>query len=172
MGEKMQNNKLMKYRPTQICDNIESVDLNDLKTKNIQGIFLDVDNTLFDDTLIITDEVDSWLKKAKDMGFKLCILSNTRSIKKVQNLRQRYDILGIHMAAKPKQKGFKIAQTLVGMDKEKLCIIGDQLFTDVLGGNKFGIMTILVKPISKKELIFTRMKRPFENMVLKKVMEK
>lgn len=166
----MQDRKNMKYKPTKMCNNIESVDLEELKSQNIEGIFLDVDNTLFDTSCVITDAVDNWIKKAISMGFKLCILSNTHSSKKVQNLRQRYDILGIYMAAKPRQKGFKIAQTLVGLKKDKLCIIGDQLFTDVLGGNKFGIMTILVKPISKKEGIFTKIKRPFENRVLKNIM--
>lgn len=131
---------------------------------------MDVDNTLFDATCVITDAVDNWMKKAISMDFKLCILSNTHNPKKVQDLRYRYNILGIPLAGKPRQKGFKIAQTLVDLPKEKLCIIGDQVFTDIVGGNSFGIMTILVKPISNKEGIFTRIKRPFENRVLKEVM--
>lgn len=171
MGEQMRDNTKLKYKPSKIYSRIEDVNLEELKNQDIEGIFLDVDNTLFDASSIITEAVDEWLKKAISMGFKLCILSNTHSTKKVQLLRQRYNILGIPLASKPRQKGFNIARNLVDLPKDKLCIIGDQVFTDILGGNKFGIMTILVKPISNKEGIFTKIKRPFEKKVLNKLME-
>ena len=48
-----------------------------------------------------------------------------------------------------------------------MIMIGDQLFTDILGGNRFGVKTILVTPIEKKESIHTRIKRPFEKIILK-----
>ena len=58
------------------------------------------------------------------------------------------------------------------VSKENMLMIGDQLFTDIWGGNRFGIKTILVKPISSNEGIHIKMKRPFERYVLKKYEER
>jgi len=57
---------------------------------------------------------------------------------------------------------------LLDEKKENIIIIGDQLFTDIYGGNRFGIRTILVKPIEKKEFWGTRIKRPIEKFIINK----
>jgi len=64
-----------------------------------------------------------------------------------------------------------MALNLLDLKKDEVVMVGDQIFTDVLGANKFGIKSILVNPISKKEGIFTLVKRPFEKIVLNKLKE-
>ena len=51
--------------------------------------------------------------------------------------------------------------------KEEVCIIGDQLFTDILGGNKVGINTCLVEPLTKEDFIFTKIFRMMEGIFFK-----
>ena len=65
----------------------------------------------------------------------------------------------------------EMALNLLDLKKEEVIMIGDQVFTDVLGANRFGIKSILVNPINKKEGPFTLIKRPFEKIILKKLEE-
>ena len=58
---------------------------------------------------------------------------------------------------------------LLNTNTHNTAVIGDQLFTDVLGGNRLGLFTILVTPVSEKEFIWTRIVRKLERIVLKKV---
>lgn len=158
-----------KLKPTYIYDRIDKIPLELLKRENIKGIFLDVDNTIMDCGGYILDEVSEWILEVKKSGIMICILSNTFNDKKVQFLRKKYDIFGIGCAKKPLLKGFKIAQNILGLEKEKLVIIGDQLFSDVLGGNRFGIKTIYTIPLNTKENIFTKSRRPLEKWILRRI---
>ena len=79
------------------------------------------------------------------------------------------DIYGLYFARKPSTKAMAMALNIMDVKKEETVLVGDQLFTDVLGANRFGIKSILVNPLSKKEGIYTSIKRPFERMVMKKL---
>ena len=57
----------------------------------------------------------------------------------------------------------------MGSSAEETAVIGDQVFTDILGGNRMGLFTILVVPINKREFIGTRVMRKFEIMVLREI---
>ena len=78
----------------------------------------------------------------------------------------------IYNAKKPFLKGFKKIQQETNIPKENIMMIGDQLFTDVWGGNRFGIKTLLVKRINKTETAISRVKRPFEKIILKHYLNK
>ena len=69
---------------------------------------------------------------------------------------------------KPLKRGFKKAKEIVNKDYKNIAIIGDQIFTDVIGGNRCKIYTILVEPISSRELFITSVKRGVENFIIKK----
>ena len=71
-----------------------------------------------------------------------------------------------YKAKKPRQKGYNYIIDKTKVKKENILMIGDQLFTDIYGGNRFGIKTVLVKPINKKEIIVSKVKRPIEKFVL------
>lgn len=68
--------------------------------------------------------------------------------------------------------GFKKATDLLNLDKSKIASIGDQIFTDVLGANLFGITSIFVEPISKEDYLITKIKRPIEECIIKKYKKK
>lgn len=154
--------------PTCMFESLEKIPFDVLEKYNIKGIMLDVDNTLTDHENIMTKEKLDWLEEARKRGIRMCILSNTYNQKKVRKLMQELDINGINLAMKPMLKGFVFALDLLALKKEEVCMIGDQIFTDILGANRFGIMSILVKPFDKSEALWVKIKRPLEKIIIKR----
>ena len=160
-----------KFKPTYIIESVEKIPFVLFERDNIKGLIFDVDNTISTMGKGITEGCYKWIKEAKELGYKVCILSNSVNLKKVRKIMTDLDILGLCFAKKPSTKGFAMALNLLDLKKEEVIMIGDQVFTDVLGANRFGIKSILVNPLSKKEGPFTMLKRPLEKLILKKVKE-
>ena len=57
----------------------------------------------------------------------------------------------------------------MGLQKEETAVIGDQLFTDILGGNRAGLFTILVVPLDRREFFGTKISRMMEKLVMHKI---
>lgn len=163
-------NKILK--PTYMFNSVQDISVDFLKKENITAILLDIDNTIITGSCKMTKKVDGWLKDVKKGGIQICILSNTWNFNKVKKLMLKYDINGLPHAQKPKLKGFNMAYNVLGVPKGNMAMIGDQIFTDVLGANKFGIRSIYVKPITKFEWLGTAIKRPFECIALKSFSKK
>ncbi|HHW74588.1 MAG TPA: HAD hydrolase-like protein, partial [Firmicutes bacterium] len=72
-------------------------------------------------------------------------------------------------AVKPRRRAFRKALQILDLTASETAVVGDQIFTDVLGGNRLGLYTILVTPINDKEFIWTRMIRCLERFVLKRL---
>jgi HAD superfamily phosphatase (TIGR01668 family) len=108
-----------------------------------------------------------WIEKAKESGFKLCIVSNATK-KRVDRFNEKLNIHAIHRAVKPWLGAFKRAMVLMKTRPEETAVVGDQIFTDIYGGNRFNMLTILVKPLHKKEFFFVKLKRWPEKYVLAK----
>lgn len=159
-------------KPTYIFDAVQDISVDFLKKENISAILLDIDNTIITGSYKMTNTVNKWLREVKKSGIQICILSNTWNFNKVKKLMLKYDINGLPRAQKPKLKGFNMAYNVLGVPKENMVMIGDQIFTDVLGANRFGIRSIYVKPITKIEWLGTAIKRPFEHIVLKSFSKK
>ena len=160
-----------KFKPTYIIPSVEKIPFVLLERDNIKGLIFDVDNTISTMGKGITDNAYNWIKEAKKLGYRVCILSNSLNLKKVRKIMNDLEIQGLCFAKKPSTKGFEMALNLLDLKKEEVVMIGDQLFTDVLGANRFGIKSILVNPISKKEGFFTLIKRPVEKIILGKLKE-
>lgn len=160
-----------KLKPTYTIESVTKIPFVLLERDNIKGLIFDVDNTISTMGKGITTECFKWIKEAKSLGYKICILSNSLNYKKVKKIMQDLDVFGLYFAKKPSTKGFEMALSLLELKKEEVIMIGDQIFTDVWGANRFGIKSILVKPLSKKEGPFTLLKRPLENIILKKLKE-
>lgn len=77
----------------------------------------------------------------------------------------------IHFAKKPSRKGFMKAREKLNLPSENIAVVGDQIFTDVIGANRSNMFAILVKPISKKDLLITKWKRPLEEWIVKKYLK-
>lgn len=162
--------RLSIFLPREEADSIFSIDLQKLKNKNFKGIILDADNTLFAyNSKSIDDKTKNWIRKAKGLGFKVAILSNaTVKSGKVKHLTQDLKIPIITFSFKPLPFRFKKLLKLLSIVPQEAVMIGDQILTDILGGNIAGLYTILVKPIAKKEFLTTYIiNRPLEKIILK-----
>ena len=153
-------------KPDLIYKGVPCIGYEELKEKGIEGLLLDVDNTLIDYTKQLSKEMIDWVFNAKKEGFKLCILSNSNKLEKIIPIAEALEIKYISFAKKPAKSGYLKASQLLNTNIEKLAMIGDQVFTDVLGANRVGMFSIYVEPINKKEFWYTKWKRPIEAFVL------
>jgi HAD superfamily phosphatase (TIGR01668 family) len=162
---------LLKHLIPQLqVDTIYQIDLQLLKENGIKGIITDLDNTLVGAREANTNpQLVEWLKLVASLGFKVVIVSNNSKIR-VAAFSGAIQIPYIYRAQKPLNKSFHKALQLMSLPPEATVVIGDQLLTDVLGGNRMGLYTILVTPISlQDESFFTRMNRRIERYACKKM---
>lgn len=113
----------------------------------------------------------NWLDQATALGFKMCIVSNSLG-KRVKWFGEKLGIPGVSKAVKPRKRAFLKAMEMLGSTVKTTIIIGDQIFTDVLGGNLLGVYTILVFPVDKKEFFTTFFLRGAEKIILRKLTNK
>jgi len=153
--------------PDFFINKVEEIDLKHLKSLGYDSLIFDLDNTLVGwRSKDIKNGVIDWLKYARSCGFKMCIVSNCMFKKRVSYFGELLDIPFIFRAVKPRKKPFLDAIKILGSPVSKTAVIGDQVFTDVLGGNNMGFMTILVLPIDKKEFYATLIQRTAEKIIL------
>ena len=159
----------MKIYPDAYFKRVEDIDIEFLNKHKIKALLLDVDNTLVDHTKKMTESVIKWAKELKGQGVKLYILSNTNDKEKIQSIVKKIDIPYQLFSMKPLKRGFKKAQKELGEKSENIAIVGDQIFTDIIGGKRCNIYTILVEPIQEKDFWYTAWKRPIENKIKNKI---
>ena len=158
--------------PDGYFDSVRDIEIEYLKKNNIKAIILDVDNTLIDYYRNFQNGTIEWVNEVKKSGIKFCILSNSNKLKKVKQVAKQIDVPYFYFAKKPLKGGFKKAKKLLNVEEKYIAVIGDQIMTDVLGANRCNMFSILVKPIKEKDIIITRVKRPIENLILKKYQSK
>ena len=100
---------------------------------------------------------------------KLYILSNSNKKEKVEKVAKTLEIPYKNFAMKPFKKGFLEIQKEIKESPENIAVVGDQIFTDILGGNRCKMFTILVEPINPKDYWYTAWKRPIENKIKSKM---
>ncbi len=145
----------------------EDIPLSDLKAMGIKGLILDVDNTLTTHNNPHPRKcVLDWLEEARALDFKLVILSNN-SLERIEPFAQKVSIKAISRGMKPLATGYKKAIKVLGLSKNQVAMVGDQIFTDVLGANLHSIYSIMVEHIEAEEMTFFSFKRKLE----KKIME-
>lgn len=154
--------------PDQQLNDIFEIDPSYLKSIGIKGLITDMDNTLvaWSDRTVYP-RLANWFATLKNEGFKLCIVSNN-SEEKGGRLAREVDIPAIWYAVKPRRKAFRKALEKMDLQPEETAVVGDQIFTDVLGGNRLGLHTILVNPISEKEFVWTKISRFMERVIAKR----
>ena len=143
--------------------------LDKLYAIGIRAFILDLDNTVTEwNSMEVKDEVVIWMETVKARGFKACIASNNGR-ERVVSVAEGLGIPFVSKAGKPRRRAFRRALEVMNSTVEETAVIGDQIFTDILGGNRMNLFTILVVPINQREFIGTRIMRKFEIMVLRKI---
>lgn len=158
--------------PKFYCNNVREVTYDFLQKNNIKGLILDVDNTLIDFYRKFEDGTIEWVKDLKNKGIKFCIISNSNKLDKVKIVADTLELPFFNFAKKPFKKGFIKAKKLMNLEAKNIAVIGDQIMTDVIGANRCKMFSILVKPISDKDIFMTRIKRPIENKIINEYLKK
>jgi len=142
------------------------IDLSALARQGVETLLIDLDNTLLPrDGDAIPDEIRVWAANLRAAGFKACLVSNNwqnRVVRVAEELG--FDLVA--KAVKPLPFAFMLALKRSGATRAQAAIIGDQMFTDVLGGKLTGIATVLVLPLSSADLPHTLFLRRIERVLL------
>lgn len=156
-----------KYIPDIYQKSIYTINYDVLLLRGIKCLLFDLDNT------IAPVNIKSPSKKTKELfdelkskGFKIIIFSNSGKTR-VKPFKDELDVDCCAKAGKPFKK--KFLKVLEEYEVNETAMIGDQLLTDIKGGNNVGITTILINPIGTKETIFTKFNRQIEKIILKKL---
>lgn len=139
-----------------------------LQTNHIKGLILDVDNTIIDLDKNMLEGIQKWCEDLKEQEIKFCILSNSNNKEKVKQVAEKLQIPYFYFAMKPLGTGFRKAKQLLNLEEKNIAVVGDQIFTDVLGANFSHMFSILVQPIAEKDIFITVLKRPLEKFILKR----
>lgn len=161
-----------KYIPDIYQKSIYTVDYSKLFSRGIKCLLFDLDNTLM--PLDLKEEpkkTKELIISLKQKGFKVIIFSN--SVKsRVMKYKKYFDVDAISFACKPFQRKFKRIINDYGFSVNEIAIVGDQMLTDVVGGNKIGITTILINPASKKDNLIGKISRKKEKKIMKKLRDR
>ena len=156
---------LTNFVPSQFVKTIFHITPEELKEKGIRGIITDLDNTLVEwDRPDATPQLVKWFAEMQQAGIQVTIVSNNNEMR-VKSFANPMQIPFIYKARKPFRQAFRRALALMALQPNEVVVIGDQLLTDVLGGNRLNLHTILVIPVAKSDGFFTRFNRLVERRI-------
>lgn len=134
--------------PHEIYDSVRDITPEELERLGVEGLLLDIDGTLArTDTPRPDEAVMSWLRLMGDRGIKLYILSNNKSPDRTRSYAELIGCRWSHRSHKPSKAGFLRGAAELGLPPEKCAIVGDQIYTDVLGGLRCGMKTLMVQTL-------------------------
>jgi len=163
---------LNRFIPNEYVKSIFEIQPETLRSKGMNGIITDLDNTLVPWNIKEpTDKIHKWVKSMVDEGIQVTIISNNNH-QRVKTFSDPIEIPYIASARKPLRRAFKEATRKMKLQKEEVVVIGDQLLTDILGGNRAGYYTILVVPIVKSDATITKINRKIERKILHRLRRK
>ncbi|GAB7567800.1 YqeG family HAD IIIA-type phosphatase [Gemella sp. Musashino-2025] len=154
------------FLPDDFIEKYEFIDVEYMNMHNKKVIISDLDNTLISwDSKKDTKELNRWLKRMRRAGFDIIVVSNNTE-ERVEEFCKQLNLQYVAGAKKPFTTGFKKALHKLNRKPEEAIILGDQVLTDILGAKSFGVMSVLVKPISKTDAFKTRINRFFEGIII------
>jgi len=142
---------------------LAEVPIEEFAEKGIKGALLDIDNTLVEYSIYdeIPEENLKWLERAKAAGVK-CLLYSNASQWKIEKVMKVSNLPGVPKVYKPSYALLKVALAKIDCTKDEVILIGDQVCTDILGGNLGGVITVLVEPLTEKDWPGTKLLRIIE----------
>ncbi|MDO4369635.1 MAG: YqeG family HAD IIIA-type phosphatase [bacterium] len=152
-----------KFIPNMYKKSIFDIDYKLLKKKEIKVLLFDFDNTIIEKGNYSIEKNTIDLFKSLKKDFIIYVVSNSLNKKKLSNITSKLDLDFIHFSMKPFSRGYK--RLKLNIPSNEIAMIGDQLLTDVYGGNRRNYFTILVEPLNDDEMKFTKFNRKFENMI-------
>lgn len=153
-------------RPDYTAQSLHEINPDILRQNGIHGIILDLDNTIIPwDSPGMQPEIVHWVKELLQKNYRICLLSNNMT-QRVKHIADSLGVPYVPRACKPFKTGFRQAIAVLQLAPSEVAVVGDQLFTDVLGGNRLGLFTIWVAPLSTNEFIGTKLTRKIEKLTV------
>lgn len=154
------------FKPTWMVHSIYSISPEQLKSQGIKAVLVDLDNTLIAwNQLEATEDSLRWIKKIKESGLKVMILSNN-SGGRIQKVAEILEVEYVARSMKPMTGAFKQAEKKLGLTADEMVMVGDQLITDILGANRYQLRSILVKPLLASDAWNTKLNRFIEMKIM------
>jgi HAD superfamily phosphatase (TIGR01668 family) len=154
-------------RPDLYVRSVQAIDLDILRSRGIDCLLVDLDNTLLPrDTNVVPGSAKAWSARLADAGFRACLVSNNWH-ERVHAVASELGFEMVDKALKPLPFAFRRGLRRLGAEEARTAVIGDQLFTDVLGGNMLGMFTVMVSPLSRTDLPHTLLLRKLETIALR-----
>ena len=157
----------MIFKPDIKLDRVTDITLALLEKYKIKALILDVDNTLSTHHGdILTDGLTEWLALMQDNGISLTVLSNSKE-ERVKPFAEKIGLQFVSLACKPLPFGYLRAIKSLKIKRKEAAIVGDQIFTDIIGGNFIGLNTVLLTPIKPEDGWSFKLRRRIERFLIK-----
>lgn len=157
---------IKKLLPDYTVKNVDALDESFYKSRGIRAVIFDIDNTLVAHTEPTPPKnVLSYFSLLESWGIKYAIVSNN-SVERVTSFCKELGVPYYGKALKPRKKYLKIALSELGISSNETCLVGDQLFTDMLGANRMGFLSVFVTAVGEDETSFVSFKRKLEKKIL------
>lgn len=154
------------FKPTWMVRSIYSITPEQLQKNNVKAVLTDLDNTLIAwNNPEATQESIQWIEMMKEADIPVLIVSNN-SDERVKPVAELLGLDYIPRSLKPSRRAYRLAQEKLGLPTEQLLMVGDQVITDVLGANRFGVRNVLVKPLLESDAWNTKFNRFIELKVM------
>lgn len=156
----------MRFFPKMYKKNIYDINYNKLKKIGIRCLIYDLDNTLASMNQVTADDkMQKFFKKLKK-DFHIFVVSNNINKERVSTFAKTIDCDYFYFSTKPSRRRLRNIKRRFDLKNEQICVIGDQLLTDILMANRFGAYSCLVDPLIEKELKITSINRFIENKIM------
>lgn len=159
---------LNKFVPDRVISHYSKLSVEDLKKDGIKLFLCDIDNTLVGpDEPNISEQAREYLNEISKSGIEVVLISNNTQ-ERVELFNEGLNYNAYPMALKPLAMTYrKIKKDYPHIKSSEMLSLGDQVMTDVLGSNIAGIKVVLTERFVEKDLVFTKLNRLFENMMIK-----
>lgn len=158
----------MLLKPDVKFHGITDITVEALEKFGIKALLLDVDNTMSTHHgTVLTDGLCEWIAAMQQSGIKLMVLSNSKR-RRIEPFANRIGLPFISLGCKPLPTGYLRGVKALGEKCKNTAIVGDQIFTDVLGGNIVGVKTVLLTPIKLEDGWSFKLRRKLEKKVYKR----
>lgn len=152
-------------KPEKVFERVDLMPWSDLAAEGIKTALLDFDNTLGPDHATEPEEYSFFcVKLIEEQGIRCCLVSNAKSERSAK-IAEKLGIPVVTYANKPGTSGIFRAIELMKTNQAETLMVGDQVFTDVIAGNRAGIRTFMVERLHKHEIWYVVLKRPFERLI-------
>lgn len=145
--------------PQYFFDKLTDITPEALKSMGVKAVALDIDNTTaYDSELTLIPGVREWISAIEKAGFPMMIISNTYPLRAKLISKKLGGMPYIANSKKPNPKNIRRAAYMLGVKIGEMCLIGDQLFTDIRGANDAGAISVRVRPQRTEYFLFFRYK--------------